>query len=379
MVKPFEQVPEEFVSKTIVCDYKTPITQISDKVGRFGAVIVQKNNEYYGMIDSRSMSSNGSRFKKSAYLDKFSDKAPVLDSSTSIGNAIAHFYYSAKKALPYTNGKRITGVVKRERILSAILSMHMLSKFSVSAALTSPVIAVDSGVNVAQAKKLMLDNKINKLPVMENGSLLGILTQRHIMPEVNLTQGRAPKMKDSLYAASNIPVGSVCERNVHTIEKDRPIDEAIRSMLENGVSSLLVIKSKAPVGIITPRDIFELAMVQTGASEDNLIISGLDSSAKEYEPEIRDAMQKLVNKVNRFHNLETHYMSINIRRQRSRTYEAKARMITTKKGAFSASVTGFSLEQSVESVLDVLYTRVKNRRDMLLSSQLKGARDIHAE
>ena len=123
----FESLPKEFVSEAAFYDYKTPVTETLDKVRKRSAVVVLREREYYGMVDDRALFRHrGPRpigISKSLPVGKFARKLPVLDSSTSLGRLISYFHDFSAKALPYQEGSRITGIVKREVVVSMILSL----------------------------------------------------------------------------------------------------------------------------------------------------------------------------------------------------------------------------------------------------------------
>jgi predicted transcriptional regulator len=376
-----EHVPDEFVTKTTICDYKIPLVKMLGKIENFGAVVVNKNSEYYGIVDLRSIYSNVGRLglNQNAKIEKFADRVPVLDDSTSINQAIANFYYSAKKFLPYSKENKIIGVIKREKLLSTILSLHLLSKYDVNLIATSPVISIDSNSNAAQARKLMLDNHINKLAVTENEKLFGILTDKNMNSEVEVNSERQEGKVDNKFSLSNIKVSSICEKNLYTINKTDPIDLAIKLLLEKDISSLFIMKNQVPVGIVTTRDIFELVLANTNISKDNIIISGLDDSTKEYEDEIREELQKLMDNVNKFHGMQTHYLSLNIKKHKEKNYEIKARLISTKNGTFTTAISGYSLEQGIKETSEKMYKIIKEKRDKTINNQTKRGKIEYEE
>ena len=101
-MRAIEPIPSEFVSQTVFYDYKDPITQAMSKVKEYTAVIVNKNNDYYGIVDDRTIVRKGAlKLHKRQSIGKFAKKVPLLDRSTTIEKAILYFYYEGVKALPY--------------------------------------------------------------------------------------------------------------------------------------------------------------------------------------------------------------------------------------------------------------------------------------
>ncbi|MGB9732523.1 MAG: CBS domain-containing protein [Candidatus Micrarchaeia archaeon] len=371
-MRAIENVPSEFVSETVTFDYKDPVTEAISKVKDYTAVIVNKNDEYYGIVDDRTLIRKGAiKLNKKQSIGKFAKKVPTLDRSTTIERAIMYFYYEGVKALPYSDEDKIKGIVKRTEILKAILSLHLLSKYKVENAMTSPVIGIDADANIAQAKAVMAKNKINRLVVIKNGSLYGLITFREIVETFAKATERSPQRRNYYYTLSNTPVSSVCQRSVLAIEQESPLEDAIRLMVERGISSLVVTKNDKPVGIVTVRDVFGLIVSLSTEEENKIIISGLDDYTKEYEEDIRAELNDMVNKINRFSKVKVDYVALNVKRSKVRNYEMHAKVVLKKGGSVAASATGYSMSSVLKEIINRLYNEVKEKKELIIA-QFKG-------
>jgi CBS domain-containing protein len=367
MANLFESLPSEFVSKSVFFDYKTPVTQTLEKVKKLGAVVILKNGEYYGVVDERSIFRTRTlkplNFSKSFSIGKFARKLPVLDSGTSLNRLISYFHEFSAKALPYQEGKRITGIVKREVALSTILSLHIISKIKVGDIMSTPVIAIDAKANVAQAASSMEKNKIARLVVLDTERLAGLISMRDILDNLTNPQQRPPAFRSSSFSLSNVPVKNIMRTPVYTIDYGMPADSAIRQLLENKISSLVVTRNNKPVGIISVRDIIEAAAATTAKVESRVMISGLDSYTKEYEDSMQNSINALVDKINRFEKISVDYVSLNVKRSRERNYEMKARLALQKKGTIFVHVTGYNLESTLSDLIEKIYKRITEKKD----------------
>jgi len=90
-----------------------------------------------------------------------------------------------------TDGGRLTGMVTDRDIrlnlpspatsLSVWEVNYLLAKMTVGSVMTSSVITVDPNRDVADAARIMLDHKIGALPVVDGGTIIGILTETDIV------------------------------------------------------------------------------------------------------------------------------------------------------------------------------------------------------
>lgn len=377
----FENIPKEFVSKTAFYDYKAPMTEIMGNLAAYGTIVLTKDSEYYGIIDERSVArsrkGNVSLGKKEA-ADKFVTKAPYLDLQTSVGKAIHDFYESRAKALPYFDGKKVVGIVRRDEILKAILSMHMLSGYKAGSIMSTPVIAIEENASIGEASALMRQHKINRLIVTSEGNLAGIVTSKDVFQYTGKLQERG---SSKLQRTSDIKrtVADILQRDVESIGHNENIDAAIRALVEKKASSLMVTRSGKPVGILTPRDIFAAVVASNAQATEGIILSGIDQSTRQYEEDIREEAEKLAEKVDKFTKLKVASIAIHVKKQKVRNYEIQARLWTEHTGAYSVSAQGYSIEETVKKAMDSLYETIKTKKEIIYTEKRNGTQEEEEE
>jgi CBS domain-containing protein len=109
---------------------------------------------------------------------------PVVDARrTMLDRRIRH--------LLVKDGGRLVGIVTDRDIrlnlpspatsLSVWEINYLLARMTVGSVMTAKVITVDSGRDAVEAARIMLDHKIGALPVVDAGTLVGILTETDIL------------------------------------------------------------------------------------------------------------------------------------------------------------------------------------------------------
>ncbi len=94
---------------------------------------------------------------------------------------------------------------------------------------------------IEEAERIMRENNIAGLPVVEGDRLVGILTNRDIR----------------FYRGERIKVSSVMTRDVITAPEGITMEEAIRIMHEHRIEKLPIVKDGILVGLITAKDILK--------------------------------------------------------------------------------------------------------------------------
>ena len=113
--------------------------------------------------------------------------------------------------------------------------------------------------SVREAARVMSENHIGALLVMDEGRLVGIFTERDVLNRV-LVEGRDP---------DSTPLSEVMTRDLVTLGPQSEATQALHLMGEVGFRHLPVVENDKVYGIISLRDFvgFELHLTAEGADD----------------------------------------------------------------------------------------------------------------
>lgn len=129
------------------------------------------------------------------------------------------------------------------------------------------LIAVDPETTVTKAGELMKLHKINRLPVLDHGKMVGLVSDGDIArispsPATTLSQYEIHSLMDDL------KVKQIMSKRVIAINEDAAIEEAAALMERNNISGLPVLSSVGVViGVITARDILRAFINMMGLTD----------------------------------------------------------------------------------------------------------------
>jgi CBS domain-containing protein len=107
------------------------------------------------------------------------------------------------------------------------------------------VYSVDAGRTVLEAARYMMENNVGAVPVLRNGDLTGILSERDIMNRV-VAVGRTP---------GTTAVSEVMTANPRAVAADESIEECLFIMREFGFRHLPIVDGKELKGLVSLRDV----------------------------------------------------------------------------------------------------------------------------
>lgn len=157
----------------------------------------------------------------------------------------------------------IIGMLTERDILNKILAMEKDPvKVMVDEIMTSPVISINPDYTIVGASKLMEENNIRRIPVVESDQLIGIITQ-----------------SDISNAMSSIwkNVGSIMTRDVVTIKEDENVSNAAKIMSKRNISCLVVMNDGEVIGILTENDLMR-KIIAEGKNPGDLLVRNIMTS-----------------------------------------------------------------------------------------------------
>jgi acetoin utilization protein AcuB len=140
--------------------------------------------------------------------------------------------------------------------------------------MSHPVITVQPNTPITKVHELMAQEKIHQTPVVKNGKLVGMVSEKDILkaypsPVTTLSVWEITSLLEK------ITVKDIMAEKVFTVQEDTPIETAARLMVDSEISSLPVMRGKELVGIITESDLFSVMFEMLGARHPGVRFSAL--------------------------------------------------------------------------------------------------------
>lgn len=117
-------------------------------------------------------------------------------------------------------------------------------------------VTVSQDLNVLEAKRLLEENKISSLPVLDkNDELVGVLTRNDLL-KVFPSQATTLDVYEIADLLTKIPVKDVMSKSVKTGSETLAVEEAARLMSDYDIGCLPIMEKNVLVGIVTINNLF---------------------------------------------------------------------------------------------------------------------------
>jgi len=154
------------------------------------------------------------------------------------------------------DGEKILGWVRPKDMLKAIRMTGLAAD-----AMRTPITATPSD-RLIHIRRVMLDQDVGRLPVMENGKLVGIVSERDLAKSLRAFRDLVPSSRQEA-RIKNLLVSDVMSRDVKSIFVDTPLEEARKTMLDLDFGGMPVLSQKNElVGMLTRRCFFDYLVKQ---------------------------------------------------------------------------------------------------------------------
>ena len=151
---------------------------------------------------------------------------------------------------------KMVGIVSKADFVTLAVGIAF-DKITVKEIMTKDLTVVSPTERLVHARRIMIENHVGRLPVVEDEKLVGMLTSKDLMRAFIDFRKKVPE-KYQKSQIKEVLVEFIMSSNPTVTSKDATISEVANVMIETGYNGLPVIDDGQVVGIITQTDILRL-------------------------------------------------------------------------------------------------------------------------
>ena len=159
-------------------------------------------------------------------------------------------------SVPVMEDGEMVGIVSKADFVTLAVGIAF-DKIAVKEIMTKGLIAVSPTERLVHARRQMKDNHVGRLPVVDEDVLEGMVTSKDLMRAFIDFRKKVPE-KYQKSQIKEVLVEDVMSSNPTFTTKEATISEVAKIMIETGYNGLPVVEDNKVVGIITQTDILRL-------------------------------------------------------------------------------------------------------------------------
>jgi acetoin utilization protein AcuB len=121
--------------------------------------------------------------------------------------------------------------------------------------MTTNVVSISSNTSLADARRIMDAHRVRRLPVIDRGKLVGIVT-RDALDKAGPSKLTTFSIHELSYLLTKLTVKEVMRHDVVTVSPRMTVEEAVALAQSKQVGALIVTEGERVVGICTTNDFF---------------------------------------------------------------------------------------------------------------------------
>lgn len=251
---------KELMSKDLkTIDIDSNVREAKNLMEKYGIsrLLVKDKGKIVGILTERDLAIRMASWRERKLSDAHihvsavtTKKLITIDEDEEISEAARIMLENGISSLVVESKGEIVGIVTKTDLIKSLKD----SGIKVTEYMTRRVKTLPVGSTLLQARRLMLQNGIKRIPIILDGKLIGMVTEKDIAKALGLFR-KISESKQWDEKMKKILVEEIMSKDVISVSEDTTLGEAVDIMLEKNISGLPVIKEGKIFGIITKTDL----------------------------------------------------------------------------------------------------------------------------
>jgi CBS domain-containing protein len=159
-------------------------------------------------------------------------------------------------SVPVMDDEKMVGIVSKADFVTLATGIAF-DKITVKEIMSKELVTVSSTERIVHARRLMIESNVGRLPVVDDEELVGMITSKDLMRAFIDFRKKVPE-KYQKSQIKELLVEDIMSTKPTFVSKDMSITEVSELIMETGYNGLPVVEDGEVVSIITQTDILKL-------------------------------------------------------------------------------------------------------------------------
>lgn len=295
-------------------------------------------------------------------LKSFVTSTASLSPDDEVEHAAGKIVGTGNRALPVVQNGRLVGILSETDIAQTADFGHAI----VDEVMTGAIV-IEEDTPLADAVAKMRRYNISRLPVINKAGvlrgILSILDAAEIMAmPTERTSKSAAISGGRSKVKGEVKVKDIMRRAI-AVERGTKLNELTENFKKN--EELVIVGDSRPMGVVTPKDALELVLPKKGETAMHISHMGDEDDRRDIEEHMAKFIKKMQGRIRDLQNVV-----IYADKHKTRKYSVRCRLITGK-GVINAHAVGYDPISAVKELIRKLDTQVKSEHTQKVKQRKK--------
>lgn len=253
----------------ITVDQETTVSEMIGLMKNYEkrTALVIENGRYLGLVEKKGLLKSGLDTSE-AKVKNHLERSPVVLENADVLETVKLMAETNLDYLPVEKDKKIVGVVSSLDLAGLAIAEVPASEVKIRDVKLVKPTSLTSKSTLGEALRTMYLEKVDELPILENGKIFGVISFRDVIRKfLNWSPKRDVSSKFNKLASSksaeadkqhimSLPVSSFStNQNLLLAKPDTGLSEAVSLMAKNRVHDLLIMDGDKLFGLLTAKNV----------------------------------------------------------------------------------------------------------------------------
>lgn len=281
----------------------------------------------------------------------FSIKVPFLSPEMSLDDAIIQIIKSGVRALPVIEDETLVGILSETDIIKHVEVIRDIQPEK----MISKLITVSTNDNLDKAMALMYGNSISRLPVIGGDEKLAGCLDNLSLIRFLMEPKESPRYSEltavEKESLKNFKVKDYFRKTYPLALDEFSLNKIIKALQDH--EEVVITKNQTPVGVVVPKDIIELAQL---GERYPINVSHLHDADPFEVTKFQDMLARFMERFEKMFDIQNLFIYADTHKKKEeghKKFSLRAKLITDKKVYLSKSH-GWYLKEASHGLLDKL-------------------------
>lgn len=304
--------------------------------------------------------------------DQFLAKVPFLSTKSGLQEAVKSIFGLGVRALPVVENGKLAGIISETDLIKNI---EYLEDISPDRLMGGKIFAVREGDGLGHVLKIMVEQNISRVPVVDSQDrVTGCIDNLGLIKFLRLPKGSVRFSHLTTTERTSVKEFPARDymRRAATMEIVKFSLKKIVRLLQSS-EEVVVTDDERPVGIITPRDILELALME---EEIPIQIARAEKIDRYDKSRLDDTFRDFVKKFDKIVPVQRFFIYIDTHEMEGgrRKFSMRASFVTDRE-TFRAKSHGWDVWEATHMLLDNLERQILREKEKKIKSKRTIAKE----